>query len=348
MELVDFVSTSFISKEILDKFETAQGKLIPAKSKQLYEKEYDKFCEWKSANNVTGCNEKILMAYLSELSNVYKPSSLWCIYSKLKLMIKVKQGVDVSKFFLLTEFMKKNSVGDEAKKSLVLERRRIEEFILNAPDKTYLLAKVVAVFGMFGACRREELHDLCVQDITSEGSVLVVHIRRTKTYVPRTFTIISTDAIDYVALYNKYAALPPEHVKVNNLFLSYHGGKCVCQIVGKNTLGKLPRMIAEYLKLPNADKFTGHCFRRSAATILAESGGDTRSLKQLGGWRSDTVAESYVENSLQNKIKIAQSISGGLTINKPQKNDGPVSFGVCSGSVTISNPTNCTFNFGKM
>lgn len=348
MELDDLVSSSFIPQEILDKFEAAQEKIIPPKSKQLYEKEYDKFCEWQSANNVTGCNEKIFMAYLSELSKVYKPSSLWCTYSKLKMMIKVKQGVDVSKFFLLTEFMKKNSVGDEAKKSLVLERRHIEEFILNAPDKTYLLAKVVAVFGMFGACRREELHDLCVQDVTPEGSVLLVNIRRTKTYVPRTFTIVSTDAIDYVALYNRYAALRPKHVKVNSLFLSYHGGKCACQIVGKNTLGKVPRMIAEYLKLPNADKFTGHCFRRTAATILAESGGDTRSLKQLGGWRSDTVAESYVENSLKNKINIARSISGEVTINKPQKSDGPISFGVSSGGVTISNPTNCTFNFSKM
>jgi hypothetical protein len=43
--------------------------------------------------------------------------------------------------------------------------------------------------------------------------------------------------------------------------------------------------------------------------MLAENGGDTRSLKQLGSWRSDKVAESYVKNALQNKIKNAQTIS---------------------------------------
>lgn len=146
---------------------------------------------------------------------------------------------------------------------------------------------------MFGACRREELHNLRVEDVTIEGSVLLVKICRTKTYTPRQFTIVPNDGpVDYVALYNKYVGLRPKHAKVNSLFLSYHGGKCSSQPVGKNTLGKMPRMIAEFLKLPDANKFTGHCFRRSAATILAESGGDTRTLKQLGGWRSDKVAES--------------------------------------------------------
>lgn len=60
----------------------------------------------------------------------------------MKKMLKVKEGVDMSSFLLLTEFMKNNSVGDEAKKSLVLQRDHIQEFMLKAPDLTYLLVKV--------------------------------------------------------------------------------------------------------------------------------------------------------------------------------------------------------------
>jgi integrase len=149
-----------------------------------------------------------------------------------------------------------------------------------------------------------------------------VKIRRTKIYTPRQFTIVPNDGpLNYISLYNKYVGLRPKNVKIDNPFLSYHGGKCTSQPVGKNTLGKTPRIIAEFLKLPDANKFTGHCFRRSAATMLAENGGDTRSLKQLGGWRSDKVAESYVKNYLQNKIKNAQIISseGSINIRKWRK-----------------------------
>lgn len=60
----------------------------------------------------------------------------------MKKMLKVKEGVDMSSFLLLTEFMKNNFVGDEDKKSLVLQRDHIQEFMLKAPDLTYLLVKV--------------------------------------------------------------------------------------------------------------------------------------------------------------------------------------------------------------
>ncbi|KAB0797791.1 hypothetical protein PPYR_08784 [Photinus pyralis] len=89
-------------------------------------------------------------------------------------MLKIKENVDISKFLIITEYMKNNSVGDEAKKSWVLQRKEIQEFMLNAPDINYLLVKVVTGFGIFGACRRQELHDLTVQDVTTEGSVLLV------------------------------------------------------------------------------------------------------------------------------------------------------------------------------
>lgn len=57
-------------------------------------------------------------------------------------MLKINEDVDISKFSTVTEFMKKNSKGDEVKKSYVLQRSDIQEFMLKAPDYTYLLIKV--------------------------------------------------------------------------------------------------------------------------------------------------------------------------------------------------------------
>lgn len=52
---------------------------------------------------------------------------------------------------MVTEFMKSNSVGDEAKKSWVLQRNEIEEFMLKASDYTYLLVKVKGFIKLFNS-----------------------------------------------------------------------------------------------------------------------------------------------------------------------------------------------------
>lgn len=66
--------------------------------------------------------------------------------------------------------------------------------------------------------------------------------------------------------------------------------------------------IADFLKLPDAINYTGHSFRRSSATFLTNKGVDVVGLKRHGGWKSSTVAESYVEDSIQNKKEFAQKI----------------------------------------
>ncbi|PSN31747.1 hypothetical protein C0J52_24468, partial [Blattella germanica] len=103
------------------------------------------------------------------------------------------------------------SKGHQAKKSKVLSKSEIDEFLLKAPDERYLLIKV--------ATARHELHNLCVDDVDVEGNILVVHIRDTKNYKPRTFTVVPDGVVNCVALYNKYISLRPKNVKCNKLFL---------------------------------------------------------------------------------------------------------------------------------
>lgn len=79
-------------------------------------------------------------------------------------------------------------------------------------------------------------------------------------------------------------------------------------MVGKNTFGQIPFKIATYLKLPTPKDYTGHCFRRSSATLLANAGEDILNIKRHAGWKSTTVAEGYIEDSVANKMKIAKKI----------------------------------------
>lgn len=83
--------------------------------------------------------------------------------------------------------------------------------------------------------------------------------------------------------------------------MNYRNGKCINHIVGKSTTGSWPSKIAEYLDLENPANYTGHSFCRTSDTILANKGVDVHGLKQYGRLQSSTAAESYVEDSLENK-----------------------------------------------
>ena len=63
----------------------------------------------------------------------------------------------------------------------------------------------------------------------------------------------------------------------------------------KKCFRQIPSIIASYLKLPDAKLYTGHCMRRTSATLLANSGADLTTVKGLGGWKSRNVAGGYIE-----------------------------------------------------
>ncbi|KAJ8972714.1 hypothetical protein NQ317_014748 [Molorchus minor] len=162
-----------------------------------------------------------------------------------------------------------------------------------ADDKEFLMIKVGFILGIAGACRTDELVNLTVDDIED-------------TKIPRIFVV--TDVGNMLELFRKYLSLRPPHVKHKRLFLYYKAGKYSSQPVGKNTMGKIPSVVASYLKLPDVACYTGHCLRRSSATLLADAGVDITTIKRHAGWKSTTVAEGYVENSIENKTKIANQV----------------------------------------
>ncbi|KAJ8914750.1 hypothetical protein NQ315_017461 [Exocentrus adspersus] len=64
------------------------------------------------------------------------------------------------------------------------------------------------------------------------------------------------------------------------------------------------------LNLKEPEIYTGQCLRRSSAKLLANSGANMTTLKRHGRWKSSTVAEGYLEDSIQNEIEIAEQIQG--------------------------------------
>lgn len=155
----------------------------------------------------------------------------------------------------------------------------------------------------------------------------------TKTNSPRVFVIIEGgfDDLNLVQIFKKYWNLRPENCSHSRFFINFHNGRCTRNPIGVNTLRTFPQKIATFLNLPDPKAYTGHSFRRTSASLLAELGMETTILKRHGGWRSDKTAEAYVEQSIHSEKSITGRILGykpsetNYVINEPQtSHDAPV------------------------
>lgn len=334
--------------DILEAANTVNENLLPAKSCQKYEKQFKHFENWCNNKGTKSFKEEVFLAYFADLRKSYQPNTLWSKYSMLKSVLKVNKNLDLSLYYKLTSYIKKENVGYRPKKSKIFEKDDISRFIKEAPDEIYLLIKVATIFGLAGACRREELSKIMIDDIEDKENLVIVKISDSKNYTSRIFVI--SDEINnghYLQLFRKYSNLRKPNTPHKRFFVNYKRRACTTQCVGINTFGKMPAQIAAYLKLKNPEEYTGHSFRRSSATILADSGEGISNVKRLGGWKSTAVAESYIEESmtqkkLSNKILDIKNGSSELSQTLLNSTSHPLNELTCS-TINLENINSCSF-----
>ncbi|KAJ8914622.1 hypothetical protein NQ315_015359 [Exocentrus adspersus] len=118
----------------------------------------------------------------------------------------------------------------------------------------------------------------------------------------------------------------------------------------EEVLSEWSAKIATFLGLQDPKNFTGHAFRRTSATLLANTGVDILGLKRHGGWKSSTVAEGYVEDFLHNKTEFAEKIlhnadGASTSATRAAESVSLKTKALDTRGITISNCTNCTFIF---
>lgn len=177
------------------------------------------------------------------------------------------------------------------------------------------------IFGVAGALRKDELLNLETTDIKDLDHKFIVNIRANKTNTKRVFTIVENETKSLLCIIKKYINLRPANTQHKRFFIYYNNNKCTRQPVGINTFSKIPSIIATFLNLQDPNLYTGHCFRRSSASILSDSGADFSAIKRLGGWKSTSVAEGYIENSISNKDKVAKNILSTATSTTTHEDD---------------------------
>lgn len=114
---------------------------------------------------------------------------------------------------------------------------------------------MICIFGICGALRTDEFVRITMSDIEKHGDLFLVKIGQTKTKIARSFTING----GFAETVRKYMGLRPARLGSNNdrFFVNYQRGKCTMQFIGKNKFSGMPRKIAEFLKLPQPERYTG-------------------------------------------------------------------------------------------
>ena len=155
----------------------------------------------------------------------------------------------------------------------------------------------------FGLLRSAEVHMIEVEDVKVEKrglhDIIEVMFKHERKRRNEGFTYYMPSK--YAHMFSRYISeLCQDTIAKGNVqFLKNWNkiGKRRVQNTGKNNITILHSAGYKILKKSNKG-YSSHCWRRSAATNLANAGVSLINLKQHGQWQSDRVIEGYIANSL--------------------------------------------------
>ncbi|XP_047989509.1 uncharacterized protein LOC125228853 [Leguminivora glycinivorella] len=315
-------NSGFKSMDVASGVSESATSRLPERSRKAYDKIYQDFMNWKISNDIESFKEDVILSYFSEMSDKFKYSTLATNFSILKNTLVLNHKVDISKYSKVIALLKSKAEGYTGKKSKTFSPDDINKFIKEAHDDEYLAAKVALIFGIVGACRRQELHRLRFTDVEVYEARIFVKIYNAKSNTYRVFTITG----EYFELVKKYISLRPDHCHTPSFFIHYQTGKYTSMSVGINQFGNLGKTIAKYLGLPNPELYTGHCFRRTSATILVDADGDILPLR--GQARYKTIPVSEPEDSTSDSMSSLVANKSIVDKNGPSKPEN------CSSDIT--------------
>ncbi|XP_063391498.1 uncharacterized protein LOC134677015 isoform X3 [Cydia fagiglandana] len=249
---------------------TTKTDIYPVKSKDRYIYAYENFLTWRKDKNTDLLNEDIILSYFEEMSAKYKPSTLWAMYSMLKCGLKRNHNICMENYRRVVALLRNLNKGYVCKKLKALSIENVEKFIDEAPDDKYLATKVALIFGVTGGLRRQELSLLTTNHIDNHGEIFIIKIPHTKNKLQDSFVVPGK----YYKTVKKYQDLRVASAPSNRFFQAYRDGKCRAQVIGKNKFGKMPKEIAEFLKLPDAKSYTGHTLRSGSRVVAVEKATD--------------------------------------------------------------------------
>ena len=294
---------------------------LPDASKLIYNKKWEEFktfCGEKSKPD-----EADMLQYFDHLhtEKKLKASTIWSPYSMINAIYQREYGERLQNYPRVTQLLKSYNATYERKVASVFEKKEIDEY-LNLPENTpfILLRKAIIAISLCGGLRTAELRDLQFENVVKKQDVYEVTLIRKKQNGEKkksTFVIpssLSFHVTNYFVALEAVIGVPTGPLlKGTPTCKSTKTSKFVNQPMGRNLLYCVGKDVATKLGLDNPETYTGHCFRRTSATMAADGGATPQQMQRAFGWKSVSTAQKYVEESSSGALAMASIITKTLT-----------------------------------
>lgn len=317
---------------------------IPKKSKKNYGAAYQKYVLWKGQNNITSNSESAIGCYIDSLVGSIVPTSLWVTLSMIRSHILVETG-ELIRTPRINANIKRQCEGYIPKQAAVLTKEQFGLFLLQESDDDYVVAKAIITIGLSGALRKCEIYTMKFGDVKQLEGTFLISIPRSKTNTTGSFAVTSPNdpasPINYYTYLERYHKLRVALGTAVDMpyIMQVRSGKCTRQRVGEHSIGNIPKIVATFLGLENPKSYTGHSFRRSSTTALAESGADILTIQRHGRWQSSTVAERYMSESVTHRVGVAQRICYDAGASTSSAQDTKMKTQIVTGPNALADPS---------
>ncbi|KAK8815306.1 hypothetical protein WA158_003518 [Blastocystis sp. Blastoise] len=293
--------------------------IIPSKSAKRYSIYYDMFLNYSKEHDEQNLKKKevLLESYIQHLIDTnIKPKTIKTRLCAIYKMISANDNSVINQVTVerikcaLRNYTK---ICPPPKQTPFFSEEQCRQF-LDFPyhDLKMVQLKACMVIAIHAGMRRSEIYDLKKKNIKFVAKGIEIIIERSKTdQVGEGFTaFIPKEEANDCKLYNivkrYYDMLPgdPEGA----LFPCVTDGSFDLRRTGIKAIGDYPKMIATHLGLDHPEAYTGHCFRRTMATLAAEHGATSDDLMKQGRWKGHDVASHYVGNTEARRLEMAKKI----------------------------------------
>lgn len=296
----------------------------PVKSSDRYEAVWKNFIDY--INKSERPTEEDLLQYVDYLKHQkgYAVSSIWSKYSMLNHKFQILYGEKLQKFPRLTHLIKSYESGYVRKTSKLFTKEDVWKYLQTAPNSgEHIYLKAALVVGYCGGLRCADLVSINCEDCEfneTTGMWIQYNVSKQRGEAVVNKFNVPLEMCSYLETYDN--ELDKCNAGSGRMFKTYRtrkdgSGYFTKQAMGVHLLRKVSTKIATYLNLPNPEKYTGHCLRRSTANTLAEAGTSTTILKKHFNWKSEGTALKYVENTKAAKLSISEKMVSNSTARVP-------------------------------
>ena len=302
--------------------------VLPVKSRERYLHHYEEFNNYLKEYPFDASLDVVVIDYIESLREQgLKISTIRSYISAITTCLTNEdKSLDPLTHKKIQRYFQQQGKREEPKQSSVFTSEDIQKFLSLPSTLSNLQLKVAAIFGLCCAFRISELYSITLNSFVEDNTKGCYHVllASSKTnpsseflFIPYMDGSINLKEIicNYISQLTAYLNCQSDVKHANCFWRSIRNDKFINSPIGINTIAKMPSKIASILRLPNPASYTGHSFRRSAASCMAAKGSSEEEIMAIGRWRSGQVAHHYVEMSGNARWKAVQGMISGCNYN---------------------------------